>query len=235
MKRILFDFETTGLNIFHDRIIQFCFLNLDTNEIYSNYVNPERMISLEATQKAHGLTNLDVERYPTFKEQYNKILDFIGKNVYLIGHNVNNFDKNIFGFELQRIGKKFPVNWKFVDTLPLARYFLPHLKSYKQDVLREYFNISNNNAHLANKDVLDLQIIFQKMVNSTPIEELYNISENERNKMPFGEFKGKYLKDINLKYLKKQYENGCITEERNFDLVRKIREIYVLQNSKLKN
>lgn len=230
MKRILFDFETTGLNIFHDRIIQFCFLNLDTNEIFSNYVNPERMISLEATQKAHGLTNLDVERYPTFKEQYNKILDFIGRKdcVYLIGHNVNNFDKNIFGFELQRIGKKFPVNWKFVDTLPLARYFLPHLKSYKQDVLREYFNISNNNAHLANKDVLDLEVILKRMVGDTKIEELYNISEDERDKMPFGIYKGKYIKDLCWKDFEKYY--SYISEEKNFDLYNNILTTHKCKN-----
>lgn len=225
---IFFDFETTGLNLFHDKIIQFCFYNLGTNEIYSNYVCPERMISLEATEKTHGLTNLDVDNYPTFEKQYPKIKKFIGKDAFLIGHNIHQFDKNIFGFELQRFGKKFPVNWKFIDTLSLARYFLPHLKSHKQDALREYYEISNHNAHLANKDVLDLYLIFEKMVGDTPIEELYAISEDSRDRMPFGEYKGRYIKDLKLKYLKKQYIYGKITEEKNFDLVRKIREIHVL-------
>ena len=225
---IIFDFETTGLNLFHDKIIQFCFYNLGTNEIYSNYVCPERMISLEATKNSHGLTNLDVDSYPTFEEQYPKIKEFIGENAYLIGHNINQFDKNILGFELKRFGEKIPPKWKFIDSFSLARCFLPDLKSHKQDALREYYQISSHNAHLANKDVLDLHLIYKKMVGNTSMKTLYLISEEYRNIMPFGEHKGKYIKDVSLKYLKKQYKYGKITEEKNFDLVRKIREIHVL-------
>jgi DNA polymerase III epsilon subunit-like protein len=226
MKRILFDFETTGLDVQNDKITQFCFFNIDTKEIYSNYVNPEKVISYEATDIT-GITNIDTTNYPTFKEQYVEIKRFIGKDAYLIGHNIHNFDKNIFGFELQRIRKNIPVGWKFIDTLFLARYYLPELKSHKQDILREYYNILNNNAHLANKDVLDLDIILERMMGDTKIEELYNISEDGRNKMPFGIYKGKFIKDICLEDIDKYYQ---LSEEKNFDLYNNILRIHKSKN-----
>ena len=67
---IIFDLETTGLDLVKDRIIQISFIKItpDGQEYRTNlYVNPERSISAEAIEIT-GITDEQLKDAPTFKQ-----------------------------------------------------------------------------------------------------------------------------------------------------------------------
>lgn len=75
---IIFDLETTGLDLVKDRIIQISYIKVhpDGNEERENkFVNPERPIPAEVTQLT-GITDDDVKDAPTFKD----IAQYLEKN-----------------------------------------------------------------------------------------------------------------------------------------------------------
>ena len=88
-----FDLETTGTNIVKDRIVEIAIIKIfpdgkQNEKIWR--VNPERSIPSEATL-IHGITDLDVQNEPSFKELSNDIYNFI-KNSDLAGYNSDRFD-----------------------------------------------------------------------------------------------------------------------------------------------
>ena len=67
---IVFDLETTGLDLVKDKIIQISYIKVypDGNEERENkFVNPERPIPAEVAQLT-GITDDDVKDAPTFKD-----------------------------------------------------------------------------------------------------------------------------------------------------------------------
>ena len=78
VKEIIFDLETTGLDYTKDAIIQYTFLNYQTDEYISGYVNPQRPMTKEASDIT-GVTDIDLKEYQPFSNHVEKILNFIGK------------------------------------------------------------------------------------------------------------------------------------------------------------
>ena len=52
--------------------------------------------------KIHGLTNLDLQKKPLFKEIVEDIYDFVGTEPYMISHNNIAFDKPFLESEMKR-------------------------------------------------------------------------------------------------------------------------------------
>lgn len=105
---ILFDLETTGLDIINDRIIQISYIKVMPNqeEIRKDYhVNPERAISEDIT-KLTGISNEDVAEAPTFKALAPSLYeDFKGCD--FAGFNSNHFDIPMLAEEFYRAGIDF--------------------------------------------------------------------------------------------------------------------------------
>lgn len=105
---IIFDLETTGLDIINDRIIQISYIKVMPNqeEIRRNYhVNPERAISEDIT-KLTGISNEDVAEAPTFKALAPSLYeDFKGCD--FAGFNSNHFDIPMLAEEFYRAGIDF--------------------------------------------------------------------------------------------------------------------------------
>lgn len=199
VKEIIIDFETTGLDYANDKIIQYTFLNNETKEYISGYVNPQRPMNLEAS-KVTGITDIDLKEYRPFSSHVDKILDFIGQedNVFFIAHNGDHFDKLFFIRELQSCGKSLHPSWKFIDTLKLSRYFRPDLKQHTMDSLRTEFNLSTKNNHSASKDVFDLSMIYNHFRKDHCVEELHDISFHY---ISFGKYRGNDYRKLPLDYL----------------------------------
>ena len=112
---------------------------------------------------------------------------------------------------MKKNGYSRPKNWKFIDTLRIARYLYNDLPNYKQDTLRDKFNISSSNNHRANKDVLDLVKIYLNMVNelkiktnkdNLTIKDIYKISKHfVYTKMPLEKYKNVNLQEIPEDYV----------------------------------
>jgi len=105
---VVFDLETTGLDLVNDRIIQISYIKIfpDEREERENiFVNPEKSIPTEVTQLT-GITNDDVKDAPTFKEIANSLCEKF-KGCDFAGYNSNHFDIPMLAEEFLRAGIDF--------------------------------------------------------------------------------------------------------------------------------
>lgn len=105
---MIFDLETTGLDLVKDRIIQISYIkvNPDGSEERGNeLVNPEKPIEPIITQLT-GISNEDVKDKPTFKQFGATLADkFTGCD--FAGFNSNHFDIPLLAEEFLRAGIDF--------------------------------------------------------------------------------------------------------------------------------
>ena len=105
---VVFDLETTGLDLVKDRIIQISYIKVypDGKEERGDYlINPECYILPIITQLT-GISNEDVKDKPTFKQLAKTLEDkFIGCD--FAGYNSNYFDIPLLAEEFLRAGVDF--------------------------------------------------------------------------------------------------------------------------------
>ena len=105
---VIFDLETTGLDIVKDRVIQLSFIKVypDGHEERGNeLINPEKTIPEEVVQLT-GISNEEAKSKPTFKQlaaKFNEI--FTGSDI--AGFNSNHFDVPLLAEEFLRAGIDF--------------------------------------------------------------------------------------------------------------------------------
>lgn len=105
---IVFDLETTGLDMVKDRIIQISYIKVspDGTETRKNlFVNPEKEIPAEVVALT-GISNEDVKDAPTFK-QLAATLDKEFTGCDFAGYNSNHFDIPMLAEEFLRAGIDF--------------------------------------------------------------------------------------------------------------------------------
>lgn len=105
---VVFDLETTGLDLVHDRIIQISYVKVypdQKEERESLYVNPEKPIPA-VVQGLTGITDEMVKDAPTFKQLSKHLADqFTGSD--FAGYNSNRFDIPMLAEEFLRAGVDF--------------------------------------------------------------------------------------------------------------------------------
>lgn len=147
---VVFDLETTGFYAGRDKITEIGAVKIVGGEVvdrYGTFINPERSIPLKVQQ----LTKIDmtmVKDAPTIEEELKNFLDFCGDSI-LVAHNAD-FD---MGF-IEHFAKAQNIAIKntILDTLELARVFLPKMGSYKLGSLAKHFKVPLINAHRAVDD-----------------------------------------------------------------------------------
>lgn len=105
---VVFDLETTGLDLVRDRIIQISYIKVmpDGEERRENMlVNPGKAIPQEVTELT-GISNDDVKDAPTFKEIAPKLNEKM-KDCDFAGYNSNHFDIPMLAEEFLRSGIDF--------------------------------------------------------------------------------------------------------------------------------
>ncbi len=152
------DLETTGNRYYADRIVEFSVLKIqpDGREEYkSRRVNPEMLISIEATNK-HGVTNADLEEEPTFRQLANGICKFL-EGCDLSGFNILGFDLLLLEHEFERVGIEFSRdNRQIVDSMAIFHMrepFDPNAPRNLEAAYQKYCNKILANAHSADSDV----------------------------------------------------------------------------------
>ena len=105
---IIFDLETTGLDLATDRIIQISYIKVKPNgdeERKSIFVNPEKSIPAPVQELTH-ITDDMVKDAPTFKQVAKKLQEvFTGCD--FAGFNANRFDIPVLAEEFLRAGIDF--------------------------------------------------------------------------------------------------------------------------------
>ena len=120
---VVFDLETTGLDLVKDRIIQISYIKVypDGREERADYiVNPECHILPVITQLT-GISDEDVKDKPTFKQLAKKLSDtFTGCD--FAGYNSNHFDIPLLAEEFLRAGIDFDFSkCHLIDALTIFR------------------------------------------------------------------------------------------------------------------
>ena len=105
---VIFDLETTGLDLVKDRIIQISYIKIHPNgkeERGNELINPEKPIPEEVIALT-GISNDDVKDKPTFKQIAQSLADmFVGSD--FAGFNSNHFDIPLLAEEFLRAGIDF--------------------------------------------------------------------------------------------------------------------------------
>ena len=105
---VIFDLETTGLDLVKDRVIQISYIKVfpDGKEERGNYlINPEKPIP-SVVEELTGIQNEDVKDKPTFK-QLAQTLNQIFSGSDIAGYNSNHFDVPLLAEEFLRAGIDF--------------------------------------------------------------------------------------------------------------------------------
>lgn len=115
---VVFDLESTGLNITEDRIIELSYVKVypDGREESKTYrFNPGKPIPQQAID-VHHITDEDLKDEPTFKERAHDIARvFEGSDI--AGFNSNHFDIPMLAQEMSKAGVLFePAQHKFIDV-----------------------------------------------------------------------------------------------------------------------
>lgn len=108
---VVFDLETTGLDMRNDRIIQFAFLKVKPNGEkieWMELVNPGIKIPEEVIN-IHGISNEMVRDKATFSYHAPYVREFL-KNCDLSGYNINRFDLPFLQKEMERNGYPLDLN-----------------------------------------------------------------------------------------------------------------------------
>ena len=174
---IFFDFETTGLNMFHDKIIEYCFQDAYNPDLsIQSMIDPERKFEFIIT-KITGIYPDDLIGKPKIHEKIEEIVDFIDpqttRSTYLIAHNVDGFDSHVLRNNLQRYAEEYVAShyhtaawrdFKYIDTIILAKKLdcIP-TKKYSLKAICEYYNITPGN-HRADGDTDSLMQVYRQLL-----------------------------------------------------------------------
>ena len=167
MREIVFDTETTGLNLGGgDRMVEIgcieIFNRVETGRHFHAYFHPERDMPFEA-EMVHGLSNIFLSDKPLFVEKVDELLEFI-EDSPLVAHNAG-FDFGFLNFELERCGKPAVSMSRMRDTLQLARIRHPGAK-HSLDALCMRFGIDRSHR-VKHGALLDAQLLAQVYVELT--------------------------------------------------------------------
>lgn len=208
MREIVLDTETTGLDPKDGhKVIEIGCVELinkvKTGRTYNVYINPKRDVPKSAFD-VHGISTEFLQDKKVFKEIADEFISFIRDSTLVI-HNAR-FDIGFLNKELDYIDKQDLSNFKYIDTLHLARRLFPGTpasldalcKRFKVDLGKRakhgalldaellaevYIHLSGgtqtklNFSYSENKQSLSNACSTQKIIRS---ERLFEVSEEER-------------------------------------------------------
>lgn len=161
------DLETTGLLYKEDGIIELAavrFRDGKEEASFHTYINPGREIPERITELT-GISKEQVKDAPSFQDVCQEVLGFIGNDV-LMAHHIS-FD---YAFLKRAVVNCAPAGWmkehgferKGIDTLKIARAFLPTLESRSLGALCKYYGIALD-AHKALEDARATAFLYLKL------------------------------------------------------------------------
>lgn len=188
----IIDTETTGLS--NPKACEVAWICIDENlnaldsKVFR--VNPGAPIEPGASN-IHGIYDEDVLHCPAIEE----VMHGFPSKLCFIGHNVP-FDQRVLGST---------ISWNSeLCTLALARRWVKDTANHKLVTLKEHFQLSDQKSHSALGDcqtVLELLYVLCEL-SGRNLKGLIELESKPKVlvKMPFGQHKGKLMKDLPVGY-----------------------------------
>lgn len=156
---VVFDLETTGFSPNDSEIIEISALKYKNNTLidsFSKLVKPSISIPNKIT-KLTGITNEDVANCDTIDKVLPNFINFI-ENYTLVAHN-GSFDFSFIEKYINELNMDYKDNSN-IDTLYLARKYLPELNNHKLETLKKHFKLDNA-SHRATADCETTNVVYQ--------------------------------------------------------------------------
>lgn len=157
---VVFDTETTGLDVLEDDIVQIAAVKMSRGKIvpgsaYTVYVETDK----EIPAMLGDVVNPIIEerrhhRLVPHAEALNGFIDY-ARGCVLLAHNAD-YDYNILDNNLKRYCADSTLHSshpRYIDSLRLARLLHPELRQHKLKFMLEAFGLEGTNSHLADDDV----------------------------------------------------------------------------------
>ena len=179
---VIFDVESTGVNVTEDEIVQIAAIKIDSNgEIVDKFVRflkPNK--SVGKSYLVHGFSDEYLEENgEDSKDVIDDFIEFYGDSI-IVGHNVQ-YDINILQSEMNRLNMKAPKFKAVYDTLDIYRRFYPKLINYKLSTLSAIFKLPHKPTHNALDDVIatgDLLIkVYNDKIKNTVMDRIAVFSD----------------------------------------------------------
>ncbi|NKB55625.1 MAG: hypothetical protein GKS00_04745 [Alphaproteobacteria bacterium] len=162
---LVFDCETTGLDVTRDAIVALGGVRMHGARIYRSetidrLVDPGRKIPRRSTA-IHGITDVMVADVGPFEHHW-PILDTLMRGSVLVGHNIL-FDIAQLRAATQRSG----IDWASplsLDTLLLVAALEPHAPGFDLEAIAERFGVSVHGRHTALGDSLVTAEIYARLI-----------------------------------------------------------------------
>ena len=159
---VVFDTETTGLNVFQDDIIEIAAIRIKGGEVVGEpldlYIETDKPILPMLGDKENPMYAIYHEKMSTGEllspsDALRRFLAYVESSP-ILGHNAN-YDYNILDNNLQRYCNDTMQahDIRCFDSLKLIRLLAPSLHSYKLESLLVTFHLAGVNSHQAIDDV----------------------------------------------------------------------------------
>lgn len=175
---VVFDLETTGTNISHDRIVEIAMIKvLPDGEVIekSRRINPTIPIPKEVSI-IHGIYDEDVKDEPTFKQVAKSMAQFL-EGSDLAGFNILKFDVPMLVEEFLRANVDFDVDNRLL--LDAQKIFHMMEKRNLSAAYQFYCNKTLENAHSALADTRATLDVFKAQVEKYDGMEMQDLLGNK--------------------------------------------------------
>lgn len=157
---VVFDTETTGLNVVEDDIVQIAAVKMRAGKIVegsalSLFISTQREIPARLGDIENPIiAELSRHQLLSPSEALSQFIDYVGDDI-LLGHNAD-YDYNILDYNLRRYCPNIDFQQRhpdYLDSLRLVRLLHPELPMHKLKYLLEVLHLEGENSHLADEDV----------------------------------------------------------------------------------
>ena len=166
---VVYDTETTGLDLSKDEAVQISAVRLnEAGEIVDTldlFIEPTVPIG-QGAYETHGFDLAYIRAHGglTPKEGLERFSAFV-KGAVLVGHNSHRFDSRLIRRQLKELGLPPLCVQAEYDTLTIAKQLLPGLPDYKLSTLCAHYGIVNEAAHNALGDITATAAVLWRLLN----------------------------------------------------------------------
>lgn len=157
---VVFDTETTGLNVFEDDILQIAAVKMRNGVVvpgseFCVYVETDREIPAMLGDIVNPI--IEERKHHTLLSHHAALRMFMeyADGCRLLGHNAD-YDWHILDHNLRRYAPEYDLHEShadYLDSLRLVRLLHPELREHKLKSLLTAFGLEGTNSHLADDDV----------------------------------------------------------------------------------